>query len=752
MNKYERVKYGGLATLLFAAPSIHLAAQTNPLEEVVVTAQKRAQSAQDVPIAITALGEQQLEDSGFDNISDLATMGPSMQFGNFGPIAFVTIRGIGNENTTAGGDPGVAMHLDGVYMGRPVATIFTAFDTERVEILRGPQGTLYGRNATGGSINLITKKPTNELNGELDFTYGNYEWTRLRGALNVPVSDAVSARVVAFSETRDGFTNNSVASGNEANDLDNYGVRAHLNIDISETASLLLSGSYIDSGGVGSKSELREPFPGSQSGTNLGGPPGFACCGGPASGVPAGNNFLVDGVPVVNDLDPFEEGKDLPERNDSEFTVLSATYTMDFDRFALKSITGYVDTSYRSIQDEDQSPLDLTGLQISENAEQFSQEVQLLSTSDGPLNWIVGAFYFREDASRRSSFFRGRFDQFAQQFGVPFGFDVGGDVESESLAVFGQVEYAISADVNATLGLRYTDDEKEGRNFGYTFFPPGYEGTLGDSWDELTYRLAIDWHVSDASLLFASYSTGYKSGGVNQVTNPNVDNPIYDPEFVGALELGWKSTLFSDRVRLNASVYRNEYEDLQFQVFGEVGPSALNAQGATVQGLEIEVLAALTDSLTLDGSLGLTDSEFDDQVIDGTQLGGNQVQRTPDLTYSLGLSNEWGLANGSSLRLRLDLAYTDEIFYSAFNRQAGFDEPGGSDLAEDYFNVNARLLWYSQDDRWTVELSATNLTDEAQEGNVFRGIGFLDVPGGGGPEQITYNPPRQVGLRLGYRF
>lgn len=646
----------------------------------------------------------------------------------------------------------MAMHIEGIYMGRPIASMFTAFDMERVEILRGPQGTLYGRNVTGGSINLITKRPTNELGGEIDPTYGDYNWTRLRGAINVPIADSINARIVAYKEERDGYTENSVTGGTEANDADNYGYRGHLNFEFSERARLLLSASYVKTDGIGPKSELREAFPGSMTGENLAGPPGFACCGGPASGIPAGNNFIVDGIPLVNDLEPFREGKEQRESSDDEFTLYAATFEFDFDAFTLKSITGYNETSFDSIQDGDQSPTTLAGTRFREDADQFSQEIQLLSNSDGPMQWILGAYYFDQAATRRSSFFLGRFDAFANQFDVPFGFDVGGDVDSESLAGFGQLTYALTDSINLTAGIRYTEDEKEGTNFGYTFFQPAYEGDLGDSWDETTYRLAIDWQVWEDTLLFTSFSTGYKSGGVNQVTNPNIDNPIYDPEFVDALEFGLKTTVLDGSLQINASAYRNEYDDLQFQVFGAAGPEAFNAEGATVQGLELEVLAAVSDAFTLNASLGVTDSEFDDQVISGVNLGGNQVQRTPDLTYSIGGVYEWQLQDAGAIRLRVDYSYTDEIYYTAFNRNAGFSDPGGSDLAEDYDNLNVRLFWHSPSGKWTGELSATNLTDEVQEGNVFRGIGFLDVAGGGGPEQVTYNPPRQVAFRLAYVF
>lgn len=800
----------GKSTGIFLAGSLLTldVLQAAVLEEIVVTAQKRAENLQDVPIAITALGTDRLENSGFNNISDLTMMSPSMQFGNFGPITFVTMRGIGNENTTAGGDPGVAMHIDGVYLGRPSAALFTAFDMERVEILRGPQGTLYGRNATGGSINLITKRPDLEaFTGEADITYGDYDWTRARIRFNAPLSDAVGLRLAAYKEERDGYTENDYPGGNDENDLDDWGVRGHLSFEFGDQGTLLLSAAYFDSGGVGAHPELREAFPGTTTDPvgNFEGPPGFAFNPmGPGSGHPWAKNYLdpatgstlpcppspvcPTATPVFNNLDAFEVTKDLDQFQDNSFKLFSATFEWDFESFTFKSITGYVENNFEIHKDEDYSSLSLSELVLDESAKQFSQEIQFLSSGDGPLQWIAGFYYFDEEADRRSTFLQGRYETIASDVSPFFGktiasaFDVGGDVDSESYAVFGQVTYDVSDSLTLVGGIRYTDDEKTGRNNGAQFLggnvipilptsfyenpenaihPSGqfilYDEQVGDSWDEVTYRFSANWQISEEAMLFANYSTGYKSGGINQVPVPSLAQVVYDPEFVDALELGIKSTLLDGRLQLNASLYRNEYEDLQFQVFRLAGPEAFNAEGATVQGLEVEIQAAVSDSLYIDASLGWTDSEFDDQDIPVgggavVGIGGNQVQRTPDLTYSLGLTNDWLMAENGSLRLRLEYSYTDEIYYTAFNRHAGFDEPGGNDLAEDYHNVNARLFWFSPEDKWTVELSVTNLTDEEQEGNVFRNIGFNDIAGGGGKENIAYNPPRQWAVRVGYTF
>ncbi|NIB38522.1 TonB-dependent receptor [Pseudomaricurvus alkylphenolicus] len=703
------------------------------LEEVVVTAQKRAENMQEIPIAVSALDESALETSGFDGVNDLSYMVPSLQFGNFGPVAFVAIRGIGMENTTAGGDPGVAMHLDGVYIGRPVGSLFTAFDTERVEVLRGPQGTLYGRNATGGSINLITRKPGDEFEGEIEATLGDYNLRQIRGAVNLPISESVSARVVAFNEERDGYTENSVPGGTDANDADNYGLRSHVSFDINDSASFLLSASYVKNGGVGTQAEVREAYP-----QTLAGPP-----------IPGTVDFVLDGETLVNDQRPFKEAKGLRESQDNEFVLVSGTLDWDFDNFSIKSITAYGESEFESHQDTDSSEKALGELVLTENAEQFSQEIQLISDTGGDLRWIGGLYYFKEKGTRYSTFYESRFDIIAGLNGTEAGVKLGGDVETTSWAVFAQGTYDINDKVAVTLGLRYTDDEKEGTNKNILFGPEFVDEVAVDS-QEVTGKLSFDWKFSEDSMLYASLARGYKSGGINQVAIVSAGrDAVYDPEFVDTLEVGLKSRLLDDRLQLNVSAYTNDYSDLQFQVFQNSGPAAGNAGEATVNGLEVELQALLSEIWAIDASAGFMDSEYETLVFDVNGDGidedysGNELTRSPELTYSLGVTGNWDF-NSGSLRLRLEGSYTDEIYYAFLNREG--------DRADDYTNVNLRLHWTSQEEKFTAELFATNLTDEVQEGNVLRGIGFMDCAGCGGQEFVTYNAPRQVGVTLGYKF
>lgn len=739
------------------------------IEEVVVTAQKREESMQDIPLAVSALGTSALEQSGFDGVEDLSYMVPSLQFGNFGPVAFLNIRGIGSSDPFAGSDPGVAMHVDGVYIGRPVGSIFNAFDTERVEVLRGPQGTLYGRNATGGSVNLITKKPDDEFAGEFEGTIGNYNLRRVRGMLNIPLSDTVSARVVAFNEDRDGFTANTFPGGTEANDLDNYGIRAHLNFSLSDTGSLLLSATHIDIGGVGSQPEQRDAIS-----TGELNPPINALVAGPlpvlSPGIPANLAFYTntDGSIPVNDLRPFVEGKNDPESTSNQFTLISATLDLDFDNFSIKSITGYSDSEYLTIQDNDATTAPNYLHIPEEQADQFSQEIQIISNSDSALRWIGGLYYFKEDATRITTldgarpqalldlFLTNDFSLGGPGFNEEYVFRVGGDVETTSYAIFGQGTYDFSDQLAVTLGLRYTDDEKVGTNRNIQFAPLVVTQALTES-QEVTGKLAVDYKLNDDILLYGSFSRGYKSGGIIQVTT-DPTAAAFNPEFVDTIEFGYKSQLW-DVLQLNAAIYSSDYTDLQTSAFGAAGPLGGNAGAASIEGFELEWKWLIGENWSFDGSFSRTDGVYDELLaldpLDQFQSGGlvdysgNDLPRTPDTSYNLGITGEWDLTDRGYLKARLEGSYTDEVFYEFTNRPEV--------KLGDYTNVNFRMMWNSTDDKYNAEFYVTNLTDQVQEGNLLLAFGFgaSTLPNGflePGQEFVTYNAPRQVGLKVGYSF
>ncbi len=705
-----------LTSLVFTA---NLSAQ-GLLEEIIVTAQKREQNLQEVPIAISVMDETAIEQRGLSAIEDLVYQVPTLQFSAFGSLAAVSLRGVSYENTTPGGDPGVAMHTDGVYLGRPVAGVFDFWDMERMEVLRGPQGTLYGRNATGGSINFISKRPSDEKEGKIDFTYGNYDRYRVRGMVNVPLSDSVKARVSASWEDRDGYQKNL--------------------------------------------------FPG---GVEFGG----------ASSTP---------TPLTNDLVPHLVTKDGVESNDQQLTSVSATLTWDFGGMTFKSITAYAETSFTMESDTDESGRPIMHSIFSEDQEQFSQEVQLTSTGDGPLQWLVGAFFFTEEADRRSTLCNDDFQAFTlSPLATGFagdcpgnstvsptgeqGFSVGGSIDATSYAVFAQLDYDLTERITATAGARFSWDEKDAVLNQFTPFAPvgnfipsspplvlvpglgpvpfmgpltpvitnNFTATRKQNWSEPTWKFNINWAATDDINLYALYSRGYKSGGAN-LNGATIADAFYDPEFIDSYEVGAKMRLW-DRLQLNISAYHNDVDALQLQVFGNGGVVLANAASADIEGLEIESTFAVTDSFTVNGSLGLLDAEYSNfmqAVGPGVAIdrSGNKLNRAPSATVNLGGSYSWEMGSIGSFVLRADYHWQDEQFFQPDNVRP-IHSPS-------YENLDIRGFWYSSDEKWTVEAYATNLTDETQVGDVLRAVPFLY----GGLDLSSYKAPQMYGIRLGYSF
>lgn len=760
------------------------------LEEIIVTAQKREQNMQDVPIAITVMDENAIERSGLAGISDLAFQVPTLQFSSFGSIAAVSLRGISYENTTPGGDPGVAMHIDGVYLGRPVATVFDVWDMERMEVLRGPQGTLYGRNATGGSVNFISKRPTDELEGKVDFTAGNFDRLRARGIINVPVNDRVKARFSGMWEDRDGFQENRVAGGTEGNDKDAYSLRGSFLVDINEDAELLVIANYADTGGVGRSFERRDPF-------ERCAPPA------PCAVLPGGIEYGgVSSTPVqlVNDQIPHVVSKDTPEFSDQEFRSVAGTLTWDLGNMTFKSITAYAETAYHTLTDLDGSERPIFAIELTENQDQFTQEVQLSSNSDGPLQWIVGGFFFTEEADRRSTICNDDFQSFTrapgaagfngscQGFGVisptgQEGFSSGGDIESTSYAVFTQLDYSLTESITLTAGARFSWDEKTASLNQFlpfapvgNFIPPSpgnpcpcvlvpgagpvpfgglngppvapiitrnFRATSEQSWSEPTWKFNANWAVTDDVNLYALYSRGYKSGGAN-LNGATIEEAFYDPEFIDSYEIGAKMRLM-DKIQLNISAYHNEVDDLQLQVFGNGGAILANAASATVQGVEIESTFVVTEAFEINGSVGLMDAEYDEflqrlNAVTIADRSGNDLNRAPNVTFNLGSTYSWQMGDIGSFAIRADFHWQDKQFF----------QPDNIDQirVDSYHNLDVRGFWYSTDEKWTIEAYATNLTDQAQIGDILRSVPFQY----GAVDLTTYKAPQMYGVRLGYSF
>ena len=744
-----------LATLM-AETAVH--AQDRSLEEIIVTAEKRTVSVQDLSVAVSVFSQERLDQSGISTIDELQNFTPNLQFtnvGNFGPHVILTMRGVGTDVVTSNADTGVALYQDGVYMGRSSAALMGFYDVERVEVLRGPQGTLYGRNSTGGSINVLSARPGREFEAYSEALFGEFDHGRLRGFINVPFSDNVSGRLTASWEERDGYMENLVPGVADKNDIDNISLRGQLLIDVNDDLDVLLRAFYSDTDRVGNTTQQ---WGGSYQRFAITGiiplVPGVL---GVPNIFPGIFNVVGGGAAPISD-DLHEIRNDYQGSAEHTFSGGNIEITWRTDYFDVKSLTAWATDDSELATDGDLSELALWTKGRRQKSEQFSQEITLTSNGDGALSWIAGLYYFDEDIddvgtiefidNRRWALLAGR---------PPFSGALIRDPNernTESIAVYGQIEYALTENLTATLGLRYTEDDKEGSNPERSFYDPKTSTPLvgfpqswvyDDSWDETTGKIGFSYDVSEDNLLYLTYSTGFKSGGSNVGGSP------FDPEYIYSWELGSKNRFADNRVELNAALFYSDYEDMQLFTVGQTATIVDNATDSTLKGFELEAVAVLSDLIRVDASVAHLNAEFDDFVTSDPLLGvpggppppmedlsGNTLPRSPDWEFNLGADAQIPVADGT-LSVRVEYHWQDEMYFRAFNRESLKQGSWGI--------VNLRATYASRGEKWHVSAFGKNLGDEQYATNIFPEAVFF-----GGPALASIAPPRTWGIELGYRF
>ncbi|MFT7287866.1 MAG: iron complex outermembrane receptor protein [Halieaceae bacterium] len=701
------------------------------IEEVIVTAQKRSESVQQIPLAVTALSSGMLDERGITDISSMTASVPGMHFGQSGNNVRITIRGIGTEQTTVTGDPGVAFHIDGVYQARSSAGNALFYDLARIEVLRGPQGTLYGRNATGGSINLISNAPDEELGGELEGQIGNYGQQRLRGVLNTPLIDnKLLLRVSGQYENRDGFYENQTPGADDLTDMDSLNLRGQLLYMASDTFDALLSVNYGSDGGAGWGAKAIGAYPA---------PPPFFI-----------NPKLAKATP--NPDDPWKiRTNGLADRDNSR---QGATVILNWDlgAVALKSITAWQDNEVDTFRDLDFSDADILNENSSQDSRQYSQEIQLSSTGAEALEWVIGLYWLNEETD--ADYWLSDKGEGLSTFPFFPGIDVGlaepayfgnaSTTETDSVGAFGQASYQISDAFKLTAGLRYSKDEKKSDIFrkGFTA-PAGSNFIKEDDWSSVTWKLGADWFITEDSMLYASVSTGFKSGGFLQI---EAADP-YDEEEIIAWELGAKNRFFNNQLQANISAYFYEYTDMQLRTIRDLASIVSNAGEAEMKGVELELTARPSDALQLTANFAFTNAEFTDYFNDDPQvpgrelldLSGNDLPRSPDTTVYLSAAYSWDLAAGS-VTASANYYWSDEVYFSPFNRK---DE----DYQGSYHRTGARLVFNSASDAWYVAAAASDIEDNEVASQISLGDATL-----GGADTAQWQAPRTYTLTAGYRF
>jgi len=731
------------------------------LEEVVITARRREEALQNTPMAVSAYTGESMDYRGVTRLDEIARFAPNLtlennpSFGGASNSAAIYLRGIGQKEFLPTTEPGVGLYVDGVYIARSVGAILDIIDVERLEVLRGPQGTLFGRNTIGGAISVVTLKPdpAGEAEGSVSVLTGTDDLLNIKGSMHLPISDTFAARFSLASLQQDGYVrrtdgidlgNDDTLTGRAAFTwLPSDRLTAEISIEATRDrengpAMELIGIDFTDLSQLqGVVLAPPPPMAFIHNVTAAAVAPGVPC----AATDPAGNGVTFNPA-IANCYDSRYIGNDgvnegtAPAYSESDLLGTSVTLTYDLsETLELKSITAWRDLKSEFARDGDHSPARISQFYDDLEQQQFTQELQLLGNYDR-MNWILGAFYFGEDGYNTNIL----------DFTVS-NFRSGGEFDNTAWAAFAQLNVDLTDSLHLTLGGRYTDEKKSFLP-DQVIFTNYYAGIsqvvppdnplfqldapflqagerilplLEKDIDiaEFTPMASLSYDVSGNMMIYGTYSEGFKSGGFTQRVfppivagftappgTPDIDLiPTYEPEFVEVLEAGFKSTLANGRVRFNGAVFSTDYEDLQVQVFNSVAPVTQNIGKASIDGVELELQAAPGNGWLLETSIAKLDAQYDEIDTSITLIGENfDFERVPELTAALGVSKEFYLDTLGSLTARVDWAYRSETFNDAYN--SPLLETDAYDL------VDASLRWVNQGGDWTVVLAGRNLGDE----------------------------------------
>ena len=741
-------------------------AEERTIEQIVVTAEKRSESLQDLSQAVTALTAKDLDNKYISSFVDLSAIAPGVTVAkNEGFKTIISIRGVGNEaNQNATANPSVSYHMDGIYIASPYALQTDFIDIERIEILRGPQGTLFGQNSTGGAINVISTKPDFErFAGKADISLGTDNLRKVRATVNVPISEDLAMRTSFSRVKQDGYTENvyngpSVSDpsktfiGQDMDNIDNLSVRTDWLWNASDTVNIRF---------------LAQLFTGESNGAGIKG---------------------ID--------DPTPGARKLSQDTDSSYDLDSQVFGLiaewDAGFAVIKSLTSYQKDDITVVRDNDRhSFLTNPEIQISAfNPEiniqtTYTQELNVISNEPlfGKLDWIVGVFYLDSDIEitireeldvGRDGVLDGYATTFPEVFGGDRGFISDSNPQRESLSIYGQTTYPISDALRLITGLRYTKDEVE--STVSNFFSP-FPSFINPKTEDLTGRIALEWDVSEDTMTYASYTRGLKPGGSNLTFSEGDDALVresFEDETIDAYEIGYKTDLMNSRVRTNVAAFYYDYTNLQFQAsdFNEFGSGVSNIPESEIYGVELELTALIGDKFSLDVKLAAMESEvsadylaldnrllIDDVFLaDGVtpakeeihgatrdveqylqNLNGNELAKTPGLSADITLSYEDDLQNGGYIIASVQYTYRGEFEQRVFNNAE-------VDMVDAYDLLNLTVSYDNPDDVWGMDLMAYNLLDEDGINSAMTDVFGVNETG------FQYVAPRQVMARFRYSF
>lgn len=708
------------------------------LEEIIVTARRQSENLQSVPQAVSAFNARELFSDSIEDLGDLQTHVPNLSL-HLGDAAnaVIYIRGVGQIDSISFNDPGVGVYVDDVYMGRAQGSFLEVMDPERIEVLRGPQGTLYGRNTIGGAIKFVSARPTNEAEGYLEATYGNFNQVRAKASLSGPIiKDILLVKAAVAHSSRNGYTRN-LFDGKDDFDKDTNSWRASALLTPDEDMSFYL----VVDGSKNTPDHSRSPHKET-----------------PIFSVPSGKFIQPTNDPFVVDVN-FNTLENLRTFG----VALTAEYHIN--EMTFKSITSYREMDYRTKIDLDGTRDSSFGIYDFENQDQFSQELQFIYNGEN-LSLVSGLYYFKEDDITFAGANAPDFFVVLPVIGVfPFPIINAGrrDQANKSKAAYTQLKYVATRDLNFTFGLRFTRETKVVNSAGEEFFGTGIttaeqmQGAFGtgvgfgrtsfsaeNSWESFSPKFGLDYKVNEDVMVYASASRGFKSGGFNgRLTNRAQS---FDPETMWSYEGGFKSTLLGQRLRLNMAVFYNNYKNFQLSRFtanpvtGAFESVFDNAGKATIWGVEMEMTALVTDKLQLDVNAGYLNSSYDELFGDfGIDVSKNRhLVNAPDFTSRASLTYNHDLGNSGTLSFSGAVSYRSKTYLTVSSSEV---------LAQDgYALLDASIQFTSSDQQWNIIMAGQNLTDRK-----YREHGF-DLSAAPGVQLGYYGTPRTYSLTVRYNF
>lgn len=762
------------------------------LEEVNVTARRREENLQDVPASVQAFSSEKLEAFRITDLTGITARVPGVVFSQ--PLITepeIFMRGIGSDIQGAAADSPIGIFMNGVFMSRGAGTLIDLYDLERVEVVKGPQSLRYGKNVVGGLINYITKGPTEELEGSIEGTVGDYDRFDVAGSARGPVSDTVGFAVSGVFRTHGPYGENTLGGGEE--DADRTSLRGELVFDTSDKLRVTVAGDYTN---LSAGSLWIDP-----------------AVTGDSYAVTYNGFFAppIDGLPgfvLPNRNQPFVEGDERSGRknfngfNDADMWDLNLKFDYATDSgMDFTSITDYRDTEIEALDESCGMYWDFPlvsvggGLSIpdissvysedvytyldrvpdcwfmqnkSDNVSQLSQEFRLSGGSRDSFEWSTGVYYLSEDIDRTeyTGFMFPDFSVITEYAfsiaygGMPTGEDMTQGVsnsetasDSTNVGVFGEGTWWLTETVSLNAGLRYANDKKDFTvsRFGDSFDAPiegdGFTTYADDSWDAWLPSLVVAWDMSDTTNSYASYSRGYKPGGYSGEGDGDPEDAIipFDPEFSDNFELGTRSLLSDRRVRLNATVFYTDYQDLQTSQFVQLDPMRppdnyiVNAEDGTIAyGLELDFEVAITEGLQAFANYALTECEFDGTLIiddEGTDIDGNTCRRTPKHGINLGANWKQPIANELELLAGFNYVWSDEYYFD--NENSDILTVPSQDMLDLRFGVG------SASGAWVATAWVKNATDQTNIVNTFELFGTV---------YNNYAPPRTYGVTFRYNF